>query len=374
MFDIGSLGEKIRNYRHGMGLTQTELADKLKVSFQAISGWECGTTLPDISNLCRLASVFGVSVDSLLRSEDDGKRLYIGIDGGGTKSEYALFSPSGHIEMTFKLPATNSSVVGLDEAVNILGHGIELCREKASDISGVFIGNAGSLLTQIRSKLSQKFSDIHIDIDSDSYNVFSCAPSDGALICGTGSILLVRDGDDFRNIGGWGYRLGDPGSAFNLGRAAIREAFAYEDGVTDTPLFYKLVCEKMGFTRIRHSFASKTVAELAEVSTVVFDAYAMGDEAAKEIVRNEMRDLARLINAALPSGGRLVASGGVIEHNRDVVLPILKEYTRADIEFIIPKLPPIYGACVECCRRLCVKTDERFHDSFAEDYAVLKGR
>ncbi len=374
MFDISSLGDKIRNYRHGMGLTQTELADKLKVSFQAISGWECGTTLPDISNLCRLATVFGVSVDSLLRGEEDGEALYLGIDGGGTKSEYALFSPSGHIEMTFKLPATNSSVVGLDEAVNILGHGIELCKNNGAEISGIFIGNAGSLLTQIRNRLCSKYPDVPIDIDSDSYNVFSCAPSDGALICGTGSILLVREGDEFRNIGGWGYRMGDPGSAFNLGRAAIREAFAYEDKVTTTPLFYKLVCEKTGFTRIRHSFAGKTVAELAEISTVVFDAYEMGDEAAKSIIHNEMCELARLINAALPNGGRLVASGGVIEHNREVVLPILKEYTRDDIEFIIPSLPPIYGACVECCRRMDIKTAERFHDNFAEDYAVLKGK
>ena len=87
-----------------------------------------------------------------------------------------------------------------------------------------------------------------------------------------------------------------------------------------------------------------------------------------------MRELAVLINAALPNGGRLVASGGVIEHNREVVLPILKEYTRGDIEFIIPKLPPIYGACVECCRRMGIKTAERFHDNFAEDYAILKGK
>jgi len=374
MFDINGLGEKIRTYRRSLGLTQTELAEKLKVSFQAISGWECGTTLPDISNLCRLATVFGVSVDSLLRGEEDGEIMMLGIDGGGTKSEYAVFSPSGHLRMTFKLPATNASVVGLDESVDILGHGIELCLSKGIKLAGVFIGNAGSLLSDIRTRLCRRYPDTRIDIGSDSYNVFSCAPSDAALICGTGSILLVREGEHFRNIGGWGYRIGDPGSAFNLGKLAIAEAFAYEDKITDTPLFFKLVCEKMGFTQIRHSFAGKTVAQIAEISSAVFEAYALGEEAAKNILHREFSELARLINAALPNGGRIVASGGVIEHNMETVMPILREYVRQDIEFIIPKLPPIYGACVECCRRMCIPKDENFYQNFAEDYRTLTAK
>ena len=66
-FDIAGLGERIRINRQRIGLTQNALAEKINVSFQAISGWENSVNLPDIENLCRLSLVFGISVDDLLK-------------------------------------------------------------------------------------------------------------------------------------------------------------------------------------------------------------------------------------------------------------------------------------------------------------------
>ncbi|MDR0916943.1 MAG: helix-turn-helix domain-containing protein [Oscillospiraceae bacterium] len=60
------IGQKIRALRRERDLTQEELADMLGVSVQAISKWEVGGGLPDISQLPPLASVFGVSADELL--------------------------------------------------------------------------------------------------------------------------------------------------------------------------------------------------------------------------------------------------------------------------------------------------------------------
>lgn len=56
----------ITQLRKEKGITQVELADYLGISFQAISKWENGTTLPDISLLPELAQYFQVSVDQLL--------------------------------------------------------------------------------------------------------------------------------------------------------------------------------------------------------------------------------------------------------------------------------------------------------------------
>lgn len=60
------LGEKIRDTRHGCGLSQEQLADRLCVSRSAIAKWETGKGMPDIENLKALAKLLGVSVDSLL--------------------------------------------------------------------------------------------------------------------------------------------------------------------------------------------------------------------------------------------------------------------------------------------------------------------
>ena len=60
-----TFGEKIRKLRLSCGLNQTQLADKLGLSNQAVSKWETNAALPDISLLPDLATVFGVSIDEL---------------------------------------------------------------------------------------------------------------------------------------------------------------------------------------------------------------------------------------------------------------------------------------------------------------------
>ena len=73
MFDMQSIGIKISQMRKDAGLTQMGLADKLNISFQAVSSWERGLTMPDILKLHELADIFGVTIDDILggRRESD---------------------------------------------------------------------------------------------------------------------------------------------------------------------------------------------------------------------------------------------------------------------------------------------------------------
>ena len=69
MFNMIQIGKKITEYRKANNMTQMELADKLGISFQAVSNWERGNTMPDISKLPELASIFQISVDELLNEK-----------------------------------------------------------------------------------------------------------------------------------------------------------------------------------------------------------------------------------------------------------------------------------------------------------------
>ena len=71
------LGRVIRQLRTEHGVTQEELADYLDISFQAVSKWETGTTLPDITLLPKLAAFFGVRIDELfsVSHEDELERI-----------------------------------------------------------------------------------------------------------------------------------------------------------------------------------------------------------------------------------------------------------------------------------------------------------
>ena len=60
------LAGNISRYRKAAGLTQEALAKRLGITFQAVSKWETGQTVPDTVLLPTLAGALGVSVDKLL--------------------------------------------------------------------------------------------------------------------------------------------------------------------------------------------------------------------------------------------------------------------------------------------------------------------
>lgn len=60
-----SLGKTIQTLRKERNLTQNELAEKLYVSYQAVSQWENGNTNPDIAIIPNIADVFGITIDEL---------------------------------------------------------------------------------------------------------------------------------------------------------------------------------------------------------------------------------------------------------------------------------------------------------------------
>lgn len=72
MLDQMIFGEKLRNHRKKLGMTQEEVAQKVGVSPQAISKWEAGDCLPDCFNLKAISDVYKISADVLLETESSG--------------------------------------------------------------------------------------------------------------------------------------------------------------------------------------------------------------------------------------------------------------------------------------------------------------
>ena len=60
------IGKKIEKYRASLQISQTLLAKLLGVSSQAVSKWECGTSIPDINNLVMLTEIFGIRLETML--------------------------------------------------------------------------------------------------------------------------------------------------------------------------------------------------------------------------------------------------------------------------------------------------------------------
>ena len=63
-----SLGEVLKDHRTRCSMTQEFVAESLNVSRQAVSKWENGTADPSTSNLLKLAKLYGVTAEDLIRS------------------------------------------------------------------------------------------------------------------------------------------------------------------------------------------------------------------------------------------------------------------------------------------------------------------
>ncbi len=60
-----NIGKVIRSLRKQHQITQEKLAESLNISYQAVSKWENGTALPDITLIPSIANFFGVTTDEL---------------------------------------------------------------------------------------------------------------------------------------------------------------------------------------------------------------------------------------------------------------------------------------------------------------------
>lgn len=65
---------RLMQLRKKAGLSQEELADKLNVSRQAVSKWECAESSPDTDNLIALSKIYGVTLDELINGESEAPK------------------------------------------------------------------------------------------------------------------------------------------------------------------------------------------------------------------------------------------------------------------------------------------------------------
>ena len=68
---MNTIGQNIAYFRKQKQLTQEELAEKMSVTAQAVSKWECDASYPDITVINSLAKVLGISVDSIFNGNNE---------------------------------------------------------------------------------------------------------------------------------------------------------------------------------------------------------------------------------------------------------------------------------------------------------------
>ena len=379
MLDINILGNRIKELRKKRGLTQNAFAEELHVSFQAVSNWERGIAPPELENLINIAAYFGVLVDDLLRPQNND--LFLGIDGGGTKTEFAVISSDGCVRKRFVRSGCNPNDIGFSKMSALITNGIGEILVEFQSVRHIFCGIAGistgNYAKQLYKDLKSRYPQINIDIKNDSFNLFALGDgSDMAVISGTGSVVFVKDGDTYKRLGGWGYLLDDAGSAYDIGRAALQVALREEDMKEPPSLMSRLLLKKLNTSTVWehiNTVYNEGKPYIAGLASVVFDAYQKGEEKASDIIDKNAKALAELLNSGIKLYGAspvAIASGGLFEHYGKIMIPHIEKYST--VKLIVKDLPPIYGACRNACAMVNDKLSDEFYENFKRTYGGMK--
>jgi N-acetylglucosamine kinase-like BadF-type ATPase len=379
MLDINLLGNRIKELRKQRGLTQNAFAEALHVSFQAVSNWERGIAPPELENLIRIAAYFGVLVDDLLRPQSED--LFLGIDGGGTKTEFLLVSADGYVQKRLVRSGCNPNDIGYAQMLFLLSDGIGDILKEFQSVKAVFCGIAGistgDYANRLRDELKKRYPRIKFQVKNDSFNLFALDDeADMAVISGTGSVVFVKDRDTYKRLGGWGYLLDGAGSAYDIGRDVLREALRREDMREESSLMSRMLCKSLNTNTVWehiNTIYNGGKPYIAGLASVAFDAYRLGDERAREIIDRNAEALAELLNAGVRLYGAsslAIASGGLFEHYGDILSEHIQKYSSVSLK--ISEFPPIYGACRSACLMEAGTLVDKFGENFKKTYGGIK--
>lgn len=115
---MSDFSQRLAAVRKEHKMTQSEVAERLNVSFQAVSLWECGETTPEFKKLIELADLYGVTIDWLLRGKEESKII---IDFEEPLSD-RLFNE----DRMYTYVKTYATIKGLTQTVEVLPYAREL--------------------------------------------------------------------------------------------------------------------------------------------------------------------------------------------------------------------------------------------------------
>ncbi|MBQ8717309.1 MAG: XRE family transcriptional regulator [Clostridia bacterium] len=376
------IGQNITKYRKSKKLTQAELAEKIFVTPQNISKWENGYSLPDVQHLCLLADVLGISLDKLTGRicDDVCGKLMIGIDGGGSKTEFCLFAEDGTVLRRKRLGGTNPNVYDINTVQNTLKTGIDLLLDGYTGVAAIFAGIAGCGIPKraetVLKFLTEQYPGMQIEVQGDSLNSIYSTPyynSCVVSIVGTGTVIFAKNEETVTRIGGWGYRLETGYGGYYLATEVLRAVMAHEDGIgVPTALTAKLQ-KKLGGRAVDHigMIYGKSNDEIAAFAKILFEAFDEGDAVARDIVTKNITVLNKMLHKVFENhpdcDKKLVITGG-LANRRDILLHYLE--AGEGVELVFPDLPPIYGACHYCAHTFGAPGAD-FHEAFKNSYKEI---
>jgi len=297
--------------------------------------------------------------------------LVSGVDGGATKTVAVVGRLDGSLLGSARGPSSNYHNIGVREAAKSIRTSVNStcknARASASDLETVVMGLA-AMDSPRDFRAGHRVADLahlgkrRIVVHDSVIALYAATLGRPGIVvnAGTGS-FAAGIGIDGRTIraGGWGNIIDDEGSAYDIGKLAIRAALRALDGTERNTAVTKLLVRKFklqALENIVHEAYNKpmTVEEISSISRLAAQAAAKGDKAARGIFAYEGRALANLVSTVARrldmtmSKPDIYCTGGVFKAGPVLLYPFKRELRRTVPSFVLrhPRFEPVIGAFI----------------------------
>ncbi|MFK0732872.1 MAG: N-acetylglucosamine kinase [Gloeotrichia echinulata GP01] len=301
----------------------------------------------------------------------------LGIDGGGSKTVCVLMDENRQILSRGEAGASNYQTIGIAAALQSIQSAIHAAvNTNPSEIKAICLGLAGvgraADIEVVKNLVKDLQNNKYIPIvwQLQPSNMVICNDGLIALVggighsvgivaaAGTGSIVLGRNHQgETKRVGGWGYILGDEGSAYKIAVAGMQAALKFYDGREMSTSLIDGFQQHLGLASIedlieviyRRGWGVKEIAALAQIVDL---AAVSGDEVANQIIDDAVQELvkatATVIEAIFSSESVLeVVTTGSLWRSRCKMqerFSVSLGMNYSHVKVIFPRFEPAYGA------------------------------
>lgn len=292
-------------------------------------------------------------------------RVYIGMDGGGTKTRAVALSSDGQLLVDHATDGCNVNHYGWEHAQGVLQNLFTEVRSRLPEravVAAVYLGMAGVDREEDRQRMQafvqEQWSLIPVDVQHDAMPALVGGSGQEAgivLIGGTGSVAFgMNDSGEQCRVGGWGYMIGDEGSGYDIGRKALRAVMQGFDGRLPQTVLTKIVLERYGLQEPTELIPlvysdSFTRDSVAGVTRSVFQAAESGDPVSLRLLQEAGDDLSELVNVLLhrlqfsQDSIPVVVTGGLF-HKGSPLMQRVQERLGTKVRVMFAERPPVAGA------------------------------
>lgn len=218
---------------------------------------------------------------------------FIGIDGGGTKTEFCFLEIETGKRSYFISGSSNYKTTKDQTVKRNLIDSLKIYAKKnnidLSQIKGVVAGIAGCDNEEDKLFYNEIFENSGIEKDricicNDAYLAFGSTKEDHGIVvvAGTGTICLgIRKNKESLRCGGWGFPISDLGSGLWIASEALTDLVTYCDGYGNYHEIFEKFKEKIGaekFSQIPEIITSYKIRDYASFAKTVMDCADRGDE------------------------------------------------------------------------------------------------